>query len=730
MGWFDEQIKQRKIMDDEAMVESFSNIAKAVLGDDVEGVFFDDNEKIKGAIDEVLKYYHVKSIDVPETITGVDEQLEYLMRPYGIMRRSVSLREDWYNNAIGAMLLKRKSDGSIVTAIPKGLSSYYYRDFSTGKTVKINKKNAQDFETTALAFYKPFPLKKMTIKDLMTYAIGTLSVSDFVFVGLCTLAVTLMGLLTPKISYYIFSDVIFSNNLGALNAMLVALVCITISSTMLGSINSLISQRINTKLSIYVESATMMRVLALPATFFGKYGSGELSSRAQYVNALCSVLVSTVLQTGLTSIFSLIYIGQIFQYAPALVAPALIIILLTVTFSIVSTFAQMKITKQTMELESKENSMSYALISGVQKIKLSGSEKRAFARWGELYAKSAKLTYNPPMFLKINGVISTAISLVGTIVLYYEAIQCSLSTAQYFAFNTSYGMVSGAFAALSSIALTVARIKPILEMAKPLLEAEPEVSEGREVLTRISGAVELNNVSFRYNEDMPLVLDDLSLKIKPGQYVAIVGKTGCGKSTLIRLLLGFEKPQKGAIYYDGRDVNKIDLKSLHQKIGVVLQNGKLFQGDIFSNIVISAPWLTINDAWEAAEMAGIADDIRDMPMGMSTMVFEGGGGISGGQKQRLMIARAVAPKPKILILDEATSALDNMTQKHVSESLDALKCTRIVVAHRLSTIRQCDRIIVLDQGKIIEDGTYDELIANKGFFAELVKRQRLDLGNE
>jgi len=225
---------------------------------------------------------------------------------------------------------------------------------------------------------------------------------------------------------------------------------------------------------------------------------------------------------------------------------------------------------------------------------------------------------------------------------------------------------------------------------------------------------------------MPPVLDDISLRIRPGQYVAIVGPSGCGKSTLLRILLGFEKADKGAIYYDGKDINAVDLKSLRKKIGCVLQNGKLMSGSVFSNITVSAPLLTLDEAWEAAELAGIANDIRDMPMGMHTIVAEGGGGISGGQKQRLMIARAVAPKPSILMLDEATSALDNITQKHVAESLNGLKCTRIVIAHRLSTIKQCGRIIYLEKGKIEEDGTYDELITRNGKFAELVKRQMLE----
>ena len=278
--------------------------------------------------------------------------------------------------------------------------------------------------------------------------------------------------------------------------------------------------------------------------------------------------------------------------------------------------------------------------------------------------------------------------------------------------------------------MSVAQIRPILEMAEPILKTEPESTENRKMVTKLNGSIELSNVFFRYNESMPYVVNGMNLKIRAGEYIAIVGTTGCGKSTLMRLLLGFETPERGAIYYDGVDMSKLDLRSLRRRIGAVTQNGSLFQGDIYSNIVISAPHLTLDEAWEAAELAGIADDIKAMPMGMQTIISEGQGGISGGQKQRLMIARAVAPKPRILMFDEATSALDNKTQKQVSEALDRLKCTRIVIAHRLSTIKNCDRILVLDKGQILEDGTYDELIERNGFFAELVARQRLDTTQE
>ena len=284
----------------------------------------------------------------------------------------------------------------------------------------------------------------------------------------------------------------------------------------------------------------------------------------------------------------------------------------------------------------------------------------------------------------------------------------------------------GAFISVTGIASSIAQIQPILKMAEPFLNAEPENAEGKEIVTKLSGGVELNHVSFRYSEDSPYILNDISLKIRPGEYVAVVGKTGCGKSTLVRILLGFEKPEIGAVYYDNKDINNLDMPSLRRKIGTVMQDAGLFQGDIYSNIVITAPELTVNDAWEAAEKAGIADDIRAMPMGMYTMISEGQGGISGGQKQRIMIARAIAPRPKLLIFDEATSALDNKTQKQVSEALDGMGCTRLVIAHRLSTIRHCDRILMLDGGRIIEDGTYDELIEKDSAFAELVKRQRLE----
>ncbi len=724
MGWFDEQIRQRRLQDQQAFEEGVASIAGAVLGRRAAPA--DEAERAKSAIEEILRYYHAKGREVPDSVKDWNEQLEFLLRPYGIMRRTVTLEKGWYKDAVGAMLARRKADGALTAMIPTGLTGYTYADPETGRRRRVNARTEGLFEREAIAFYKPFPQGKIGVPGLMKYIVSCISWADWGLFAASALAVSLVGLLLPRLNNLLFSSVSASGSVVVLAALISFMLLVNISSKLLNKVKKLLTTRMSTKVSVAVEAAGMMRLFSLPANFFRQYGTGEMASRVMNIKALSTMLISSVAAVGITSLFSLLQITQIFAYAPALVTPALVIVGVTLVFSVLTTVRQRGVTQQMMEQSARENGLSYALISGVQKVKLSGAEKRAFAKWSEQYARGARLQYDPPMFLKVNGVISLAISLTGTLVMYVAAVKSGVSAAEYYAFNSAYAMISGAFMSLAGIAAMVGQIIPILNMAKPILEAEPEIAEDKQVVERLSGAIELNHVSFRYSEDMPNVVDDLNLKIRPGQYVAIVGKTGCGKSTLMRLLLGFETPQKGAIYYDGRDMAGLDLKSLRRRMGVVMQDGKLFQGDIYSNITISAPWLTVDDAWAAAEMAGVAEDIRRMPMGMHTLISEGSGGISGGQRQRLLIARAIAPKPRILMFDEATSALDNITQRTVSESLDKLKCTRIVIAHRLSTIRHCDRIIVLDGGHIVEDGTYEELIARDGFFAELVARQRLD----
>ena len=730
MGWFDEQIKERRKRDQDnfadAMDEISSVITRKQMGSGARNMEANERSQVEWAVGQILEYYHLKPRELPENIKSFQDQLEYLCRPYGIMRRTVKLEKDWYKNAVGAYLGTTK-DGSKVALIPNRFGGYHYVDSRTGRRVSINRQVAQQLEAEALCFYKPFPMKKLSIPVLMRYILESVPAADYtralVMIGLTTL----VGMFAPRITHLLFEKVVPSGTMRLLWAVIVFSVCVDISTQLLTTIKTLVDESIGTQMSISVQAAVMTRVISLPPDFFKKFSAGELTTKIQNFNSLCALLYSGFMVAGVTSVFSLVYITQIFRYARNLVIPSLVIIAVTLGYSVFNTMIRMNINRKTMKAVEKKNGLTYMLISGIQKIRLSGSEVRAFSRWTKIYTEEVRNTYGIPMSVLLSDTVAVAIGLAGNLAMYYFAMKADISVADYYAFTAAFAMVSGAFSSLVGIGLQASSIRPVLEQIKPIMETLPEVAEDKTVVTNVSGGIEMSHVSFRYSESMPLVLDDLSLKIHPGQYVAIVGKTGCGKSTLVRLLMGFESPQKGAIYYDGKNINTLDLKSLRKKLGVVMQNGKLFQGDIFSNITISAPWLTLDQAWEAAELADIADDIRAMPMGMHTIISEGSGGISGGQKQRLMIARAIAPNPKILIFDEATSALDNITQKKVSQALDGLKCTRIVIAHRLSTIRHCDRIIVLDGGKIVEDGSYDELLARGGMFTELVSRQRVDV---
>ncbi|MBQ0064204.1 MAG: ATP-binding cassette domain-containing protein [Firmicutes bacterium] len=727
MGFFNNQIEQRRLQDEDQFAQAFDSIAQAIIGDSIRRKI-NDSQVARSAFEDVLKYYHIKirDIEIPNYIKDVDEQFDYLLECYGLMCRKVKLTDTWYKDAYGPMLAREKDDDEVVALIPDTFSGYHYLDTDTGKTIHIHKRNIDSIQKDAICFYKPFPSKSLTIKDLYVYMFSIYSASDIIYtLGIMGL-ITLIGMLNPYLTKLLFSTVVQSQSVRVLVALTIYMLSVSLSMMLLSSASTLINQKLSHKQAMGIEAAVMMRILNLPSSFFSQYNSGELSQRLDYVNSLCSTLMNSIVTTGLSSLFSLIYIGQIFTFAPALVVPSICITIVTLLFSVVSTLVQTKITKKSMDISTQEYGMAYSILSGIQKIKLAGAEKRAFAKWADSYSKELKMLYNPPLFIKINSVLSTGIGLIGTLVMYALAIRSQVSVENYVAFNASYGMIEAAFSQMSSIALTIATIKPILDMAKPILETVPDNGEDKDMVNRLSGSIELNNVSFRYNPDMPYVLKDLNLKIKSGEYVAICGTTGCGKSTLLRLMLGFETPEKGAVYYDNRNINRLNLKTLRKHIGCVMQNGELFQGDLFSNITISHPQLTLDDAWNAAAIAHIDEDIERMPMGMNTLIAEGAKGISGGQKQRLLIARAVVGKPKILMFDEATSALDNITQKQVSQSLDALRCTRIVIAHRLSTIRHCDRIIVIDDGRIVEDGTYEQLIQNHGLFAELVERQKVE----
>ncbi|HAJ96325.1 MAG TPA: NHLP family bacteriocin export ABC transporter permease/ATPase subunit, partial [Ruminococcus sp.] len=510
MGWFEKQIKQRSDLDQQLFEDSFFRVAGIILGERTATQFSDERIITKQAIDDILKYYHFKPVEIPKTLKEHEEQLDYCLRSHGLMKRKIVLEENWFQDAYGSVLAYQKENGEPVALLPDRFSGYYFTDRKTNKKIKITPETAKLFEREGYCFYKPLPQRKIGISDLLLYMKKCITLSDSILILLSILAVTRIGMLMPRITRALTGPVASDGNQTMLVAIAICMLCTAISTQLLTSIKGMLSSRIQLKTSIGIQSAMMMRIMTLPAHFFRKYSAGELTSRSASVNQLCELLLSMIVGTGLSSLASLLYITQIFSFAPALVIPSLTIILTTVVFSTISSVVQIQISKRQMELGAKESGMTYSMISGIQKVKLAGAEKRFFARWLNLYSQGAELIYAPPMFIKINGVITTAIGLISNIVLYYLAVQSGIDQSNYYAFTAAYGAVMGAFNSLAGVALSVGRIKPILEMAKPFLETEPEVADDKEIVTKISGGIELNNLYFRYNENSPYIVNNLS----------------------------------------------------------------------------------------------------------------------------------------------------------------------------------------------------------------------------
>lgn len=719
---FDNQLHKRIENDNSEMTAAFSNLVSIIKDSKHNKLSKEKNDDVNDAVNEILSYFGIKAPSVPEEIENWNDRLEYILHYSGIMRRRIELKGKWWKDTTGAILGSTKT-GDIISILPGFPSGYVFYDANVRKWVKINQKSAQKLESDAFCFYRTLPAKKLSLIDLGLFMLHSITIFDIVLVLCASLIVSLLGLFIPFMNKQIFDSVIPSGIKGDILPVAVLLAGVAVGKSLFDITRSLTLQKLGDKINLSVQSAVMARLFSMPVTFFKNFSAGELSSRFMSIEQLSALLSDSVITTILSVLFSIVYIIQMASFAPSLVLPGVIVIICMFGFTILTCILQQKLSAKQIKLSAKLNGLVFGLFNGVQKIKLAGAEKRAFSKWTSEYKEYGRITYSPPLFLRLNYAISGAVALTGSLIIYYSAAANKISQSNYIAFNTAYGLVSGTIMMLSGIAFSIAQIKPLMKMIKPIFQSVPEIDNNKRIITSLSGNIEISNVTFRYTDDGPTILDNISLKINPGEYVAIVGRSGCGKSTLMRLMLGFETPESGSLYYDGHDMETLDMSSVRKNIGVVLQSGKLFSGDIFSNIIITSPWSTLRDAWQAASMAGLDEDIKAMPMGMNTIISEGSGGISGGQKQRILISRALVSNPKILLFDEATSALDNITQNHVADSLAELECTRIVIAHRLSTVKNCNRILVIDKGKVVEDGNYEQLMYKRGLFYELAKRQ-------
>ncbi len=650
--------------------------------------------------------------------------LEQYMRQLRVSSRAVALtRQDWWREDAGPLLAFRDDGGTPVALLPATDHGYWLVDPLNASRERLNPLEAATLRTTAFMFYRSFPDTAMALPGLMKFALAGTGADIRAVVVAGTLGGAL-GVLVPVATGLLIDDVIPNGQRGDLWYLVLLLIATAIGIGSFELTRAIAMLRVEAKLGLATESAMMYRLLHLPARFFREYSAGDLALRA----ASASLIVRTISNNTQSAVFGWVF--GLFSYAYLFMLSArlaLVATLLTATALAVSgavNLWRINIERRRFQIQGVIASRLFQFVNGIAKIRSGGAESRAFSIWGRLFEAQKSLDLrsrradNGLMVFDAGFTVLTTLTLFGII----SATQHTMSTGDFLAFTAAFAQFFAATVAMTSALTASLTVVPLFERAEPILSTLPEFAGAGMPPGALSGSIDISQLSFRYSPEGPLALDGLSLRIRAGEMVAFVGPSGSGKSTLLRLLLGFERPSQGSIYYDGQDLARLDVTAVRRQFGVVMQNGKLLPGDIHTNIV-GASSLTIDDAWEAARMSGLEDDIRAMPMGMQTMISDGASTLSGGQRQRLMIARAIVNKPRILLFDEATSALDNSTQTLVARSIENLNATRVVIAHRLSTVIKAHRIFVMDGGRVVECGSYGDLLAKGGLFTTLARRQ-------
>lgn len=660
------------------------------------------------------------------------DPLTEIARASSVLVRRVILKDTWWKQDCGPLVAYYQANQQPVALIPPEPGKYELYDPLRREKILVNKEVAARLSPLAYVLYRPFPREKLSATAVLRFAVKGLK-KDILLMMAMGLAAGLLAMVTPVATGIIIDAIIPGAERGQLLQLTALLIVAAVSSALFLIVRSLALLRVETRMDTVTQAAVWDRLLHLPVPFFRSFTAGDLADRANGISAMRRLVSGVTITSVLGGIFAVFNLALLFYYywKLALVAIALTAVAMFVTLTV--GYFQLRYQRKLMEIQGRISGKVLQFITGISKLKVSSSEGRAYNVWARAFTQQKKLAFRARTYQNIQEVFNAAFPVLASMIIFamllyftkealLEGEPPPLTTGQFLAFHAAFGVFVASALQLSSAALAILNVVPIYERTRPILQTLPEVDDNRSNPGELSGDIEISRLSFRYKKDGPLILNNVSLHIHPGEFVAIVGSSGSGKSTLLRLLLGFEQPDSGSLYYDGQDLARLDIQAVRQQIGVVLQNGKLMPGDIFHNIVGSS-LLTLEDAWEAARMAGLDQDIRQMPMGMHTVISEGGSGFSGGQKQRLMIARAIVSKPRIIFFDEATSALDNRTQAIVSKSLEELQATRVVIAHRLSTIINAHKIFVLENGSVIQQGTYQELLSQPGAFAELAKRQ-------
>ena len=711
--------------------EALGDLA-STLGTSATDFFADDSPLLvaAGAIGKALGVTILPPAE-SEDFTRVKEPLEAIMRASRVRMRRVLLRDNWWERDGGAIAAYTRETNQLVALLPISATRYHLFDPIDLTYTPVNVEVAATLAPVAYMFYRPLPDKALKTLELLRFALKG-CVRDLLVILLTGIAATLLGMFTPQATAMLIDHAIPDANRGLLLQVGLGLLVVALSTAAFRIAQGLAILRVETVSDAATQAAVWDRLLSLPVSFFRQYTTGDLQSRVTSISQIRRQLSGTTVINLVSALFALLNLGLLFFYSVKLALVAIAVALIAIVVTTLSGMILIRKVRPLLELQGTIFGHTVQLINGISKLRVAGAEERAFATWSKRYSQQVKLNLSTQHIEDGIALFNTLLPTLTSAILFWLTMQlleeaktagtAGLTVGTFLAFNSAFGTFIGGATSLSNTATNLLQVIPQAKRAQPILATVPEVDQSKTDPGRLTGSIRIDHATFRYRDSGALTLGDVSLHAEPGEFIALVGGSGSGKSTLFRLLLGFETPESGTIAYDGQDLTGLNVEAVRRQLGVVLQGGRLLSASIFDNIASGAQ-ITLDEAWEAAQMAGFAEDVAAMPMEMHTVISEGGGNLSGGQRQRLLIARALALKPRILLFDEATSALDNRTQAIVSDSLDRLQVTRIVIAHRLSTIRNADRIYVLQSGRILQQGNFGELANQEGLFAQLMARQ-------
>ncbi|WP_030690947.1 NHLP bacteriocin export ABC transporter permease/ATPase subunit [Streptomyces globisporus] len=641
-----------------------------------------------------------------------------------IRTRGVRLGDRWWREDSGPLVGHRAADGTPVALLWRR-GRYVAFDPATGERERVGRTGAAAFAPRAVMFYRPLPDRPLGLLRLLRFSVrGTRAeLRDLLLGGLVAVA---LGALVPVATGKVLGAYVPAAETGLIVQAGFAIIATSVVSAAFMLLQNTAILRMEGRIEATLQPAVWDRLLRLPTTFFAGRSTGELAGAAMGISAIRRVLSGigpVVVQAGTVGTVNLVLL---LVYSVPLALVALALLLATAAVFLGLGLWQLRYQRQLVRLDNKLDNQAFQTLRGLPKLRVAAAESFAYAAWAGQFARTRELHRRIGRIKNVLAVLGAVCLPLCTLVMFAllaGPARGSLSASEFLTFSTAVTMMLSSVTQLTGALLSAAAVQPMFEQIRPVFRETPEVRGSSARPGELTGAIEAENLSYRYTEDGPLVLDGVSLRVRPGEFVAIVGASGCGKSTLLRLLIGFDRPASGAVRYDGQDLAALDLAAVRRQCGVVLQNAQPFSGSVL-DCIRGAGTYPLEDAWAAAAMAGLAEDIKAMPMGMHTMLSDGGGTVSGGQRQRLMIAQALIRRPRVLFFDEATSALDNEAQRIVIESTRALNATRVVIAHRLSTIMDADRVIALADGRVVQEGTPAELLADTtGLFHELVRRQ-------